>query len=152
MSSIIRDTWSARLDRMGIGASTACAIHCAGTAAILVLWPATWFRWAWSGTLGWLYWVELGFGVASLFFAFAAGLTGWLCHRRHLPPILLATGAVGICGGLFTRVHIETPMAGAAVVLASGAMLVAGHVLNLRGRRRGGAIAPASRTPDPLGR
>jgi hypothetical protein len=124
------------LDRLGVTASLACAIHCAVLTLALSLWPALWLRQRVAGVeVRWLLWLEWGLAAASIPLAGAAAWYGWRRHRLAVPPLLLAGGALLLAIGMFTRLHV-VPGWGTLVVVAGGACLVAGHWSNLRGAHR----------------
>ena len=124
------------LDRLGVSASLACAIHCAVLTLALSLWPALWLRQRVIGVeVRWLLWLEWGLAGASVALAAAAAWHGWRRHRLALPPLLLAGGMLLLAIGMFTRLHV-VPGWGTLVVVGGGACLVAGHWSNLRGAHR----------------
>jgi len=120
------------LDRLGVSASLACAAHCAALTVALAVWPALWLRQQVGGIeVRWLLWAEWVLAIASLVFAGAAAWHGWRSHRQWRPSLLLASGAVLLVLGVFTRLHY-VPGWGTALVVCGGACLVAGHWMNLR--------------------
>jgi hypothetical protein len=126
-----RGAW---LDRLGVSASVACAIHCAALTVALAVSPALWLRQRIGGIeVRWLLWLEWGLAATSIGLALGAGWLGWRRHGQRLPLLLLALGAALLLLGVFTRLHF-VPYWGTAVVVAGGACLVAGHWRNLRCR------------------
>lgn len=122
------------LDRFGVSASLACALHCAVLTVALSLSPALWMRQRIAGVeVRWLLWLEWGLAATSIALAVAAAWHGWRRHRRVGPPLLLALGLLLLVSGVFTRLHF-VPYWGTAVVVAGGACLVVGHWRNLRCR------------------
>lgn len=120
------------LDRLGVSASLACAAHCMALTVALALWPALWLRQRIGGIeVRHLLWLEWALAVASLLFAAGAAWQGWQRHRALRPAMLLGVGAALLLAGVFTRLHY-VPGWGTGVVLAGGALLIAGHWLNLR--------------------
>ncbi len=129
-----RGAW---LDRLGVSASVACALHCAALTVALAVWPALWLRQRIGGIeVRWLLWLEWGLAATSIVLALAAGWHGWRRHGRRAPLLLLALGAGLLVVGVFTRLHL-VPGWGTAVVVAGGACLVGGHWRNLRCARDG---------------
>lgn len=129
-----RGAW---LDRIGVSASVACALHCAVLTLALATWPALWLKQRIGGIeVRWLLWLEWGLATTSIALALAAGWHGWQRHGRRVPLLLLALGAILLLIGVFSRLHL-VPGWGTAVVVAGGACLVAGHWRNLRCTRRG---------------
>jgi hypothetical protein len=120
------------LDRLGVSASLACAAHCAALTVALSLWPTLWLRQRIGGIeVRHLLWLEWGLAIASLVLAMSAAWQGWHRHRGLRPAILLVAGALLLLLGVFSRVHF-LPYWGTAIVVGAGALLVAGHWLNLR--------------------
>jgi hypothetical protein len=123
---------AAWLDRIGISASLVCALHCLALSFAVVLWPALWLRQQLFGIeVRWLLLAELALAALSLLAATSALAAGYLRHRRVLPGLLMIPGMLVLGVGVFSQVH-RVPGWGTAVVLCGGALLIAGHVLNLR--------------------
>lgn len=122
------------LDRLGVVASTACAVHCVATALL----PAALAALGLSALGG--HEAEWVFTSLAVLVATSALVMGW--RRRASPAAALALGA-GIVGLISSRFLEESGGhgVGIAVGLASGALLVLGHVLNLR--------APSKCPPSP---
>lgn len=124
------------LDRLGIAATSLCAMHCLALTLVLWLYPMLWFRRQLFGIpMGWLVWFELflaaiGIGAAALAFA-----TGWRTHGRSGPGVLFGAGVVLLAYGVYGAIH-SVRFWGTAAVLAAGLLLVAGHLWNLRLSRR----------------
>jgi hypothetical protein len=119
-------------DRLGIAATSLCAVHCLALTIVLWLSPIVWIRReAFGVPVGWLFAVEVGFaavGIAAAVFAFGSG---YRVHRRLGPGALFAAGA-GLLGvGVFGPLHYVR-FWGTATVLLAGALLVSGHLWNLR--------------------
>lgn len=113
------------LERVAIGASAVCLVHCIGLPLLLAALPA----------LAAVVAVPESFHVWVLAFAVPASgialLLGYRCHRARLPLMvgcaglgLLALGAVVLLGGAF-----ETP-----VTVVGSLTLAVSHVMNW-GRR-----------------
>ena len=113
-------------DRVGVVASTLCAVHCLGTSALIgVSGVATLFEDAR---------IEVGFTIAAMVIAAAALVRG---SRRHGA---WAPGAVGVAGALSLSMARFGPFEGAlletTLSVAGGALLAAAHVMNIRALRR----------------
>lgn len=129
---MIPDRFRKAFDALGIGASTLCAAHCLGLTLLFASQPA--LRISRSFHAQWgalLYWTELVLAVVSIVLAVLMAAWGVLYARRRLAPLLLACGAGGLWLSVFTELH-QTPLWGLRLVLASGALLVLGHLINLR--------------------
>lgn len=118
------------LDRLGIGVSITCAVHCVG-AAILAAAPA--FAATASPALGErfetaesaLLWVALGIGALALVPAYLRE------HRRPLPLALFTGGlACLVASRLIDASGLEIAGTVAGVALVSSA-----HLLNIRAHR-----------------
>lgn len=118
------------LDRLGIAATSLCALHCVALTVVLWLYPLLWLRREVLGVpVGWLLWFELGLaamGIAAAVLAFGAG---WRTHRRYGPGLLFAAGAVSLAYGVYGSIHLVRYWGTVAVLLA-GLLLVAGHLWN----------------------
>ncbi len=112
-------------DRLGVFASTICAMHCALVALLPVALGAAGLSVLGSHELEWTF-TLVAAGVAT--FAFVAS---W---RRNASPAVLSLLGAGITG-LFAARFIEESGAhelGTMVAIASGFLLVLGHLQNLR--------------------
>lgn len=115
------------LDRTGIVASSACALHCAATGALLAVpallaWGSTWVPWLVAAD-PWL----LGSSLICAVIALAHG--AWR-HGRKGP---LALGLLGGLGwGASTLVVPSHGTLAAVLSVLAGASLVAAHGWNLR--------------------
>jgi len=113
------------LDRIGSFASSACAVHC-GVCAVA---PGI------LATLGisWLagHKTEWAFTMIAVSIALVAMVSAWRSHRSHLALSLLSIGAVGL---MLSRGVEEggSHAWGAGIGVASGLVLLAGHLANLR--------------------
>ena len=112
-------------DRVGMAASTVCAVHCALLPLVLGLAPALGLEFG-----GWVDFDQAFVVFASLF----AGTTLALGYRRHRAFkawALLVPALVLVWLGSFTSLHDHT--AGhAAVMVVGGSLLAAAHFVNLR--------------------
>lgn len=115
-------------DRLAIGASTLCLIHCLALPALLVAIPAL------------SVFLSVPEGFHALAFAFAvptsaAALTlGHRRHRRTRPTLVAVLGltAIGIAALAPWSEAAET-----AITVAGSLLLAAGHALNARAMRHG---------------
>jgi hypothetical protein len=112
-------------DRLGIAASSLCAVHCIGTAVVLALAPTVSLGFAADERLEW---AAFGFailvGVGALVPAFRS------MHRKLSPILLFVMGCVVV---LLARLMApeEGPWELVGAVLGA-ALMVSGHVTNLR--------------------
>ncbi|MBL6766021.1 MAG: MerC domain-containing protein [Verrucomicrobiae bacterium] len=120
-------------DRLGLVASSLCAVHCLCLPWLLLLLPFL------TGT--WLadHEVERGFIIASVFLATACTVGGCRTHGRWSVFFLLSTGACILIGA-----HVTAPPACCANELSwphaigaacGGGLLAAAHFFNLRFQR-----------------
>jgi hypothetical protein len=113
----------ARLDHIGITASTICAIHCAVVPIIFTSLPLI--------GLGFLAlpWVEWGMIVLALLIGvYSIGLSYRRSHRKILPLILLIAGfTIIMLGHLFLTGRLE------GLIVPIGGMVIAlAHFVNYR--------------------
>lgn len=126
------------IDRLGTLASGACAVHCALNAIL----PEAIAAVGLGALLG--HEIEWGFTFAALALAASALIVGW--RKHHSRPVLALLGG-GIVALLLARI-LEG--AGETVCISlsvlGGALLVAGHLSNIRAARGVRAVtAPAPR-------
>lgn len=109
------------LDRIAIGLSALCVVHCIASAAVLALLSSV----AGDFVADWVH--ELGLGIAILLGAVALG-RGIVVHGHMMPPAIGALG-LGIMAGALTLPHgtgeIVWTMIGVGI-------LALGHDLNRR--------------------
>ncbi|MEL7369106.1 MAG: MerC domain-containing protein [Myxococcota bacterium] len=119
---------AATVDRAGIFASTVCAIHCALAAFLPGLLAALGLT-VWFGETA-----EYALSAAAILFALSAVLIGWRQHRSWRTLFILV---VGISGLLLARYLEEAGVhgVGTAIGIASSALLVFGHILNIQTAR-----------------
>lgn len=131
--------WTPWLDRTGAAVSAACALHCAGLGALMLLVPGLWLRQRqYSREIAWLLMLELALVLAAAGLALPAFGLGWRRHGRPWPMLLALPGLTLIAVGVFTPLH-WMPLWGSGLVLGGGLLLVAAHLVNLwLGRRRAG--------------
>jgi hypothetical protein len=112
-----------KLDRIGMTASTLCAIHCAIVPLLITSLPLL--------GLGFLAnpWFEWGMIIFALFIGvYAIGSSYFGTHRKVLPMLLLITGfLIIILGHLFITSWRE------AIIVPIGGLLIAtAHFFNFR--------------------
>lgn len=118
-----------RIDRLGVVASSVCAVHCALGALLPGVVSAMGLTMLLSHEAEW------ALTAAAVAFAATALVFGW---RRHRSGAVMGALAIGIAGLVAARVVEEAGAheAGMALVLAGGAALVWGHIANIRANRR----------------
>jgi MerC mercury resistance protein len=111
------------LDRAGLTASLACAVHCALLPIALAALPALGLAWLDSP------WVDWGMVALALAIALTAHRGGYRVHGRCLPAGVAITGIAIIIG----TVCVLKGSASQHYIQASGAAMIAGsHLLNHR--------------------
>ena len=115
------------LDAVGIGASLACAGHCALLPLLITAMPLLGLEVLENDRLEFLL-----LGV-SFIIGYAALFRGYRRYHRHFWPLLWFTlGFGGLLAG-----HFLVPEGLEAAVIATGALLIiVAHMLNLQGCRR----------------
>jgi hypothetical protein len=108
-----------RLDRVAIGLSGLCLVHCLATAVLLALVASA------GGILGspWIH--EIGLGLAMIMGAIALG-RGILEHGYTMPSAVGGLG-LGVMAGALTMPHNGTE---AVYTVVGVAILALGHRLN----------------------
>lgn len=121
-----------RIDRAGVLASSACATHC----ALAALLPGALSAAGLTMLLG--HEAEWALTFAAVAFAAVALVIGW---RRHRSTAVAAALGAGIAGLLAARIVEEAGVhgLGLTLALAGGAVLVGGHIGNIRAARRAAA-------------
>ena len=109
-----------RLDRIAMGLSGLCAVHCVATAVLLGLLASA------GGLLGQPIIHEVGLTLAMIIGAFALG-GGYREHGFILP---VAVGAVGLCVMAYAMTLHETGYEPVITIVGVG-ILALGHRLNL---------------------
>ena len=111
-----------RFDRLAIGLSGLCVVHCVATTVLLAFLSAA------GGMLGapWIH--EFGLSLAMLLGAFALG-RGIIEHGFMMPSAVGGLG-LGVMGGALTMPHDGTE---AAFTIVGVLILALGHDLNRRG-------------------
>lgn len=119
-------------DRLGIAATSLCAVHCIALTVVLWLSPMVWLkREAFGVPVGWLFMLEIGLAAIGIAAAVLALGSGYRVHRRLAPGALFVGGATLLAIAVFGPLHYVR-FWGTATVLFAGALLVAGHLWNLR--------------------
>jgi hypothetical protein len=111
-----------RLDRLAIGLSGLCLVHCVATTVIIAMLSAA------GGWLGadWVH--EVGLLIAMALGAYALG-RGALEHG-FIMPIAVGSMGLGVMGGALTLPHDGTE---ALATMVGVLILALGHDLNRRG-------------------
>jgi len=111
------------LDRLGITASTLCAIHCAALPFVLTMLPLWGLEFLGNkATEVGMILLSLFLGVWSLGRAYRSG------HKRILPVLLLITGFSCIGLGHFSGIEILEPI----LIPLGGFTIAAAHFVNLK--------------------
>jgi len=108
-----------RLDRMAIGLSGLCLVHCLATSVLLALLATA------GGMLGAAWIHEVGLGLAMIMGAIALG-RGILEHGYTMPSAVGGLG-LGVMAGALTMPHDGTE---ALYTVVGVAILALGHRLN----------------------
>lgn len=114
-----------KADRLGIVASTLCAIHCALLPLAAALLPALGL-----GAGGWVDF-DQGFVVFASILAVATLTLGWRRHRAYRAFALLVPGLALVWFGAFSPLH-DHDLRHALVMTAGGVLLALAHLVNLR--------------------
>jgi hypothetical protein len=120
MSQLAQSTH--RLDRLAIGLSGLCVVHCLATTVLLAMLSAA------GGVLGspWIH--EVGLSLAMIIGAFALG-RGIMAHGFMMPSAVGGLG-LGVMAGALTMPHDGSE---AAATIVGVLILALGHDLNRRG-------------------
>lgn len=116
------------IDKLGTLASSACAAHCVLSSML----PEALAAVGLGALLG--HESEWGFTFAALAFAAAALSLGWRKHRAWPVVALLAGGSVALL--LARSLEGAGEMVCISLSIFGGALLVAGHLVNIRASRR----------------
>jgi len=109
------------LDRLGMSASLACAVHCAALPLLLAAMPAIGLAWLDSA------WVDWTMVALAAVIALRAHRGGFRLHRSCLPSAVAVAGLLAIV----TTIWLLKGSASHHYVQASGAVVVASsHFLN----------------------
>ncbi|MCW3798871.1 MerC domain-containing protein [Sphingomonas sp. BN140010] len=111
-----------RLDRLAIGLSGLCVVHCVATTVLIALLSAA------GGVLGaeWIH--EVGLTIAMLLGAFA--LYRGIAEHGFMMPSAVGGLGLGVMAGALTLPHDGTE---AAATIVGVLILALGHDLNRRG-------------------
>ncbi|SEP03744.1 MerC domain-containing protein [Mucilaginibacter sp. OK283] len=114
---------TARIDRIGITASTLCAIHCAVVPLVFTGLPLIGLSFLALPLVEW------GMIIFALMIGlYSIGLSYLRIHRRPLPVILLVTGfAIIMLGHVFLSGRME-----GIIVPAGGLFIAVAHFINYR--------------------
>lgn len=115
----------ATADRIGVGAATLCAVHCALLPVLIGLAPALGLSFG-----GWVDF-DQGFVVFASLLAATTLALGYRRHRAFHAWALLVPALALVWLGSFTRLHDHT-WAHLAVMVAGGLLLAGAHLANLR--------------------
>lgn len=118
-----------RIDRAGVLASSVCAIHCALVAVLPGVLSAAGLAMLLSHEAEW------AFTIAAVTFAAVALTVGWRRHRSLMVASALGAGIVGLVAARLVE-EAGVDGVGLALALFGGAILVTGHVANIRAARR----------------
>ncbi|MGF1605884.1 MAG: MerC domain-containing protein [Rhodothalassiaceae bacterium] len=119
---------AAPFDRVAIGLSLACLIHCLVLPPALVMLPLV--AAAWPEDL----WVHAGLFAIALPVAVLALYRGWRLHRRRWPALLGLVGLCGLAAGLLMHSLPLGETAERAASVTGASALALAHLLNLRCR------------------
>src|ERR1700744_2275904 len=112
---------SAKLDRVGVVASTLCAIHCASLPLVIVLLPSTGLNFLSDPRVEWL----MIFTAAIVGF-FSLGISFLRIHKRIVPLLLFFAGLTTIAIS-----HAELDGWREGLLVASGGILIViAHFVN----------------------
>lgn len=112
-----------RLDRIGMTASTLCALHCAVVPLLLTFLPLVGLGFLTNPMFEWgMIIVALLLGVSSIFLSY------FRTHRRILPIVLLISGfTIVVTGHIYTHGIVE-----AIIVPAGGLTIALAHFVNYK--------------------
>lgn len=112
-----------KLDKLGMTASTACAIHCALVPLLISFLPL------WGLSFLAEEWVELGMiGLAVILGLMSLGFSYMRHHRRGLPLLILSAGFVLVFTGHFFGTEMLEPV----LIPLGGFIIAAAHFANWR--------------------
>jgi MerC mercury resistance protein len=113
------------LDRLGVAASCACAVHCFLMPLVISALPLLGLSFFADGRTEWAFvCLSMGLGLLSL-------LPGYLKHHKRRRPLIYF--AAGICLILIARLLLEEDFRFETPVVVTGGLLVAAaHLINLK--------------------
>lgn len=112
-----------RLDRIGMTASTICALHCAIIPILLTFLPLAGIGFLSHPLFEWgMILLALLLGVSSIFMSY------FRTHRKPLPMLMLVVGfAMVVLGHMYIKNWVE------AIVVPLGGLMIAGaHFVNFK--------------------
>ncbi len=113
---------SAKLDRLGMMASLACAAHCAVMPLAVGLLPLLGLGFLKDERLEWiLVGTSAGLGMGSL-------IRGYRCHQQKRPLVILALGLALLISGRLAEATGRS--SGVILVVAGGIIVAMAHYLN----------------------
>ncbi len=124
------------LDASGASMSTACAVHCALTPALLAIFPLVGFGFLADER------TELALLALSATLGIASLSAGYCVHRSGRALAVLAVGLSLLIAGRAAE-GWEHETIGAALIAGGGLTLAASHLVNRRCCRSAGAGSPA---------
>ena len=116
------------LDRLGLAASTVCLVHCLALPFVLTGLSAWGLGAAHEA-------FHVGVALVTVPLALLAARPGYREHRNATVPALLGAGALAFLAGVAFHDGLSEAVVLGLSVLGSG-LLLAGHLLNFRLRRR----------------
>lgn len=118
-------------DRIGIVASSLCALHCIAVTVALAVSPLIWLKREVFGVpVAWLYWTEITLAAVGIGAASIALFAGVRRHGHAGPALFFIGGSALLLVGVFTSLHFVR-FWGTAVVVAAGTILIGAHLWNL---------------------
>lgn len=128
-SSVVASAHSHRFwDRLGMGFSTLCAVHCAATPLLLLAFPL-------AGELMENELIHWGLAAFVIPIGAAAFYQGYRHHRQSLVPVLGGVGLLLIAGALLLPEGLIDELLHHAITLIGSLFLIAAHWRNRRACR-----------------
>ena len=118
------------LDKLGMSASIACAVHCLVLSVLLVMAPVVTM-----GVFG-SEWFHLVFLLLVVPVGAVAFWSGYKTHRQRRLLLAGSIGLIIIGFAALLEISVLPPLAASALTAAGGMLLVAAHWGNLRCRRK----------------
>ena len=113
-----------RFDRLGIAASSACAVHCVLTPVIVAFFPAI-TNFLPGGEV-----IHRILAIVIVSMGAMAFLSGYRIHRRKRVLFLMATGMALVLTTATWGEYISSWMVEAGITLLGSTLLITAHVLN----------------------
>jgi hypothetical protein len=117
-----------RLDKLAIGLSVLCLVHCLALPVALLLAPA--LGSVVLGTESPVHWLLLGLALP------VSGYALWHGYRHHGRRTALLLGGVGLTSMLVAVSHLISPRLETLLTVVGVALLLIAHVLNIRQNAR----------------